>query len=371
MPANSRKGPIRYAVVGAGWFGQEAILPAFALAERNSRLAAIVSGDRDKRAVLSKKYQVPAFDYDDYEKLLASGDVDAVFIATPNTVHRPNALAAARHGVHVLCEKPLAESARAAKDIVTACDEAGVKLMTAYRLHFEKANLTAMELANDGTIGSQRLFTAANVQMVEAGNTRLDASLGGHPLLDLGIYCVNAARYLFREEPEEVSGFTASGPDPRFREVPEMTTGLLRFPGERLALIACGFGESKVSTYQIIGTRGDLRLESAFSFTGEISMELTVEGKTTRRTFPDRGQISPEILYFSDCILNDNRPEPDGHEGWIDLRIMDAILTSAEQGKAVKLKGIDDVAYPGKDQEINKPQVNKPDLVNAAPPQPR
>src|SRR5438094_122261 len=139
-------GRVRYAVVGAGWFGQEAVLPAFANANENSELATIVSGDAKKRATLSAKYKVPAISYQEYGQLLASGSVDAVYVVTPNSEHKEHVLAAAERGVHVLCEKPLADTAAAAEEIVGACDRGGVLLMTAYRLHFEKANLTAAEL---------------------------------------------------------------------------------------------------------------------------------------------------------------------------------------------------------------------------------
>src|SRR5262245_31206851 len=127
-------GPVRYAVIGAGWFGQEAVLPAFQNAKPISRLALIISGDPTKRAALSRAYDVRAVPYTDLDRVLASGDVAAVYIATPNTEHEEPALLAARNGIHVLCEKPLAEAAAAAERMVAACDAAGVRLMTAYRL---------------------------------------------------------------------------------------------------------------------------------------------------------------------------------------------------------------------------------------------
>ena len=125
-----------------GW----AVLPAFANARRNSELVALFSGDADKRRELSEKYGVPAFDYDEYEPVLARGEIDAVYVVTPNALHREHTILAARRGVHVLCEKPLADSSEACRAMIDACRENGVKLMTAYRLHFEEANLTAVEM---------------------------------------------------------------------------------------------------------------------------------------------------------------------------------------------------------------------------------
>jgi glucose-fructose oxidoreductase len=360
---------VRYAVVGAGWFGQSAVLPAFANAKENSELVAIVSGDAEKRAVLAAEYGVHAYSLEQYEDLLSSGAVDAVYIVSVNSAHKDQTLLAARHGVHILCEKPLADTAVAAEEMIAACDRAGVLLMTAYRLHFEKANLHAIDVVRKGTIGEPRVMLSTFTQQVDPDNSRLDANAGGHPLLDVGIYCVNAARYLFRAEPTEVTAFVATGTDPKFKEVPEMVSALMRFPGERLASFVCGFGEVKSSAYQVLGTRGQLRLDPAFSHTGERVMTVTVDDKTKQTTSPDSDQIGPEIVYFSDCILNGRRPEPDGREGLIDMWIIEAIKSSALKGMAVPLQPVPEKPRPDKSQQITKPAREKPDLVNAAPPQ--
>lgn len=360
--------PIRYAVVGLGWFGQAAVLPAFANAKENSRLVALVSGDPTKRQELSEQYGVPAYGYEDYERLLASGEVDAVYIVSPNSEHHQHTLAAARHQVHVLCEKPLADTAAACQEMIQECRDNGVLLMTAYRLHFEAANLDAVEVGQSGQLGELRFFESVNCQAIDEGNTRLDGDLGGSPLLDLGIYCLNAVRYLYRDEPVEVMAMSASRDDPRFREVPEMVTALLRFPGERLAMISCGFGESKTSTLRLIGTKGDLRLEPAFSHNAELRSYLTIDGKTREKVYPARDHIAPEIVYFSRCIIERRQPEPDGIEGLIDLRIMEAIQESYTRGHAVKVVPLDKPTRPGKEQHIRKSEPSKPDLVNAEPP---
>jgi predicted dehydrogenase len=366
---SSRSNPVRYAVVGAGWFGQSAVLPAFANAKENSRLAAIVSGDAQKRSVLSADYGVPAYSYEEYEELLASRSVDAVYVVSPNSIHKDHTVLAARHGVHVLCEKPLADTAVAAEEMIAACDRAGVLLMTAYRLHFEPANLKAIEVIRKGAIGEPRVMASLFTQQVDPDNSRLDPHLGGHPLLDMGIYCVNAARYLFRAEPTEVTAFQATGSDARFAGVPEMVSAVLRFPGERLASFVCGFGEAKASAYQVLGTKGDLRLDPAFAHKGERAMAVTADGKTKETRFPDGDQIGPEIVYFSECVRKGRRPEPDGREGLIDLWIIEAIKASAQKGVAVPLQPVVDKPRPDRKQEITKPRKEEPELVNAAPPQ--
>ncbi|WP_020470997.1 Gfo/Idh/MocA family protein [Zavarzinella formosa] len=358
---------IRYAVVGAGWFGQVAVLPAFENAE-NSELVAIVSGDVEKRAILSQEYDVPAYPYEELEDLMESGTIDAVYLVTPNSKHREHTLMAARHGIHVLCEKPLADTVHAAREMKMACEDADVKLMTAYRLHFEPMNLLAIELTNDGTIGEPRLFSSINTQVIDEGNARLIRSLGGHPLLDIGIYCVNAARYLFRDEPEEVSAYAATSADPRFRQVPEMVSAVMRFPGERLAMISCGFGESKVSHAQLIGTKGDIRMNPAFSFAAKRRLTLTVGKDTKKQDFPAQDQVAPQIVYFSECILNDRQPEPDADEAIADLLVIEAMILSIERGIAIPLQPTIGMTRPNFRQLITRPAVREPELVNAAAP---
>ncbi|HJS76077.1 MAG TPA: Gfo/Idh/MocA family oxidoreductase, partial [Burkholderiales bacterium] len=150
------KRQIRYAVVGLGHIAQVAVLPAFANARRNSRLAALVSADAVKRKQLSQKYGVErSFTYEEYETCLKS--VDAVYIALPNHLHCDYAVRAARAGVHVLVEKPMALTEEECERMIHAAREAGIKLMVAYRLHFERANLEAGEIARSGRMGEPRL----------------------------------------------------------------------------------------------------------------------------------------------------------------------------------------------------------------------
>ncbi len=149
------RGPVRYAVVGLGHIAQVAVLPAFAHARRNSRLVAVVSGDAAKRREVARRYRLDqAYDYDDYEACLEQ--VDAVYIALPNSQHAEYTVRAARAGVHVLCEKPMAVTAAECERMIAACAEHRVKLMIAYRLHFEEINLKVIDLVRKGRIGEPK-----------------------------------------------------------------------------------------------------------------------------------------------------------------------------------------------------------------------
>lgn len=359
---------VRYAVVGIGWFAQEAVLPGFAGA-KDAQLAAIVSGDPKKREELGKRYKVPAYDYPQYDELLASGDIDAVYIVLPNSMHKDYTVRAAKHKVHVLCEKPMAASVAEGREMIAACDDAGVKLMIAYRLHFESANLTAIEHIKGGKIGEPRLFDSVFTQQVAAGNSRLNADLASTPLRDVGIYCVNAARYLFQADPVEVTAFAASGSDPRFRAMPETVTATMRFPQERLATFTCGFGEASVSEYRVVGTTGRLEMQAGYTFRGDITMKLTDEkGKAKETTFPEKDQVGAELQYFAECVLNGREPEPNGLEGLADMTIIEAIEKSYKSGQAVKLGDFPTKPRPSLEQEYKLSKQSAPALVHAAPP---
>ena len=223
---------IRYAVVGLGHIAQVAVLPAFAHAKKNSQLAALVSDDPEKLKTLSRRYKVDhVFSYDEYNDCLRSGMVDAVYIALPNHLHADFTIRAARAGIHVLCEKPMAVTEKECRAMIQAAENNRIKLMIAYRLHFEQANMTAVRLVRSGKIGVPRFFTSSFSMQVRPDNIRTDREKGGGTLYDIGIYCINAARYLFGAEPTEVFAYSsANKKDPRFKEIDEMTSAVMRFP---------------------------------------------------------------------------------------------------------------------------------------------
>ena len=368
MAASRSKKKVRYAVVGIGHIAQVAVLPAFENT-KNSELVAIVSDDPTKREELSKKYNIEhAYSYQQYDQCLTSGEIDAVYIALPNHLHCEYTVRAAQAGVHVLCEKPMAVTEEECKQMIDACRQRGVKLMIAYRLHMEEANLKAVEIVQSGQIGEPRIFNSLFNMQVKEGDIRLRSETGGGTLYDIGIYCINAARYLFQDEPIELVGFTASSGDGRFREVEEMASAIMRFPKERLATFTCSFGAADVSMYQVAGTKGDLRVDPAYEYQGKLAHRLTVDGKTTKKSFRRRDQFGAEIAYFSNCILRDTEPEPSGEEGLLDVRVIRALYRSAEAGELIQLEPVRRSQRPTIAQEIELPPVSKPELVHAESP---
>ena len=356
---------VRYAVVGLGHIAQAAVLPAFAHAKRNSELTAFVSGDHHKIAALTRKYKVGrAFGYDDYDACLESGLIDAVYIALPNSMHGDFARRAVERGIHVLCEKPLTSASEDAQRLVDAAAKSNVLLMTAYRLHFERGNLEAAQLARSGELGDLRFFNSSFTLQVQSGNIRTDRSLGGGPLYDLGIYCINAVRMLFREEPHEVFAWSSRGKDKRFSEVDEMTSAILRFSDGKLAQFTCSFGAAPTGWYEVAGAKGVLRFDNAYEYVGKSGFEVVFEsGRKLHKSFSMRDQFAPELMHFSDCVLNGHRPEADGREGLIDVRIIEALLESSRKGVPVTLSTPRKHRRPTLRQETRKPPVNKARLV--------
>ena len=366
---------IRYAVVGLGHISQVALLPAFKNA-KNSVLAALVSEDDKKRKELAKRYKLdPAstYSYEEFDQCLNSGDVDAVYIGLPNHLHCEYTVRAARAGMHVLCEKPMAVNETECRQMIAACEKSRTKLMIAYRLHFEEANLEAVRIASSGRLGDLRIFTSTFSQQVDDDNVRATEpeSRGGGSLYDMGVYCINAARYLFRDEPIEVIAAQASNGEMRFRQSAEMTTAILRFPEERLAIFVSSFGAESTSEYSLIGTRGRIRLSPAYDYSVPLAYELAVgEGKPKpkRKKFARHDQFGAELEYFSDCILKNRDPEPSGREGLADIRIVGAILESAGKRKPVQLAPFETRNRPSPRQEIKKPAIRKPEPVHASSP---
>ena len=361
---------IRYAVVGLGWFAQSAALPAFAHAE-NSELVALVSDDPTKLAEIAQKYEgvQRTFSYEEYDDLLSSGLIDAVYIALPNHLHCDYTVRAARAGVHILCEKPMAVTVEECEAMIKAAENYNVKLMIAYRLHLEEANLQAVELVQSQQMGEPRIFNSLFTQQTVEGNIRLEKEKGGGTLDDIGIYCINAARYLFQAEPIEVFATVGNNGEERFQEVAEMTTAILRFPDDRLASFTCSFGAAKVSTYQVIGTKGDLRVEPAYGSQGEIKHILTIEGEKQEQTFEPHDQLAAEFVYFSDCVLQDKEPEPSGTEGLIDVQIIRALYQSIETGAFVQIDTPKRHQRPMPEQTIERPPTQeKSALIHAADP---
>ena len=324
---------INYAVVGAGWISQVAFLPGVAQSG-NSRVAAIVTGDRAKAARLADFYGIGEIvGYDGYDALLASPAIDAVYIALPNHMHADYAIRAARAGKHIMVEKPLAVSEDEALAMIAAARSANVFLMTAYRLHNEPGTVAVLEHIRANAIGRPLFFQSTFSFQTALGNHRLKASAWGGPLQDVGVYCINAARHVFAEEPiEAVAMSYRPHDDPRFGDIDATMAAMLRFPSGGLAQFVASFGASAVDSYRVVGTSGDLELDPGFKFETATRLRLRRDGKVVETQFPQIDHFGAQVAYFSDCIRSGTPPEADGEEGLADMRALIAIEKAALTG---------------------------------------
>jgi predicted dehydrogenase len=365
--ASGRK--IRYAVVGLGHIAQVAILPAFAQAQQNSTLAALISDDPEKLRKLSRRYGVRrTCSYDAADELFESGEVDAVYITLPNSLHRQYTERAARAGLHVLCEKPMAVTSEDCRRMIGVTRQNNVKLMIAYRLHFERGNLEAAEMAHSGTLGDLRFFTSNFSMQVAPENFRSSRRLGGGPLYDIGIYCINAARAAFAAEPTEVLATALTRRDQRFKEIPETVAVIMKFPQERTASFTCSFGGADRAAYEIVGTKGSITVDPAYEYAQGVEYVLRLGKRKRERRYEKSDQFAPELIYFSDCILHDFEPEPSGEEGIADVRVIEALNRSIETGRWVSPELPQRRRRPTLRQEIRRPGIEPPPLVGGVHP---
>lgn len=336
---NGRK--IGYAIVGLGSYA-DVILPRFAEC-RHSRLVALVSGSQEKARRYAARYGVPEsglYTYGAFDRIRDNPDVDIVYVILPNGLHHEYTLRAAAAGKHVLCEKPMANTAAEAEEMIAACRAAGRKLMIGYRSHFEANNREAMRLARSGELGAARIVTADHgFNIGDPTQWRLNRTLaGGGSLMDIGIYSLQAARYLTGEEPVAVSAVESTDrSDVRFREVEDTINFQLTFPSGVVASCVSTYG-SQHNRYRFVGASGWLDAEPATSYEGN-RLRLNREWRTVDHPAPELelNQFSGQLDHLSQCVMSDSEPIVPGEEGQRDMRIIEAIYRSAREGRTVRL----------------------------------
>lgn len=330
---------IRYAVVGLGWISQKAFLPASTLTG-NSVVTALVTGDTEKARKIAEQYGIDTVvPYENYDALLCSDLIDAVYIAVPNPMHASFAISALRHGKHVMVEKPIATSLADAEAMIRSAQQTGALLMTSYRLHHDIGTVEALKSIRSGAIGDPRFFSATFSFQSDPDNHRLRAEYWGGPLQDIGIYCINAARHVFAAEPIEVLAVISRDEnDQRFREIYDSIAVTLRFPGNRLGQFYCSFAAHPLDVYRVVGTQGTISMEPGFRFEEPMAMEIESSADSKRIEFAHYDHFAGQIAYFSQCIVSGSRPIDDGEEGMADLRVLIAIERSVSTGLPVSLE---------------------------------
>ncbi len=325
---------VRYAIVGLGDIAQEWMLPGVAHTG-NSEVTALVTGDPRKAGAIGERYGVTdTYGYERFDVMLASGKVDALYLATPNWRHAEFVIPALRAGIHVLVEKPLEVSAEKAEAIFAAQRASTAKLMVAYRLHCEPATLDTIRRIRAGEIGEPRSFTSSFSQMVDPANHRAKNGALAGPLFDMGPYPLNAVRALFGEEPVEVvSAIATRHPDSGFADTDDTVAVTLRFPGQKTAQFTVSYFADTVSSFIVAGTKGVIQMNPAYGFGDPLEQTVSRGGDKSHKSWTPTDQFGGEMRYFSDCILHGRDPEPDGEEGLADVRVLEAIQRAIETGQ--------------------------------------
>ena len=322
-----------YAVIGLGRIASH-FMPGVRNTT-NSQITALVSGHRDKAERIAAEYGVPQasiYSYENFDEIAHNPAIDAVYVALPNSMHAEYTIRAAKAGKHVLCEKPMSNTVAEADAMIAACKAAHVKLMIAYRCHYEPTNLRAVQLIRSGAIGQVQAIESAFGYNSALGEWRLNKKLaGGGPLFDVGIYSLNACRYLTGEEPERFAAFASTiDRDGRFNEVEENLSWTMRFPSGIVAACNTTYGGAMNGYYVVHGSKGWIEASPAFNYEGE---HLRAEFEGTKLDEPnparDPSHFQAQAEHFSHCIQNGLEPKTPGEEGLRDMRYITEIYRTA------------------------------------------
>jgi predicted dehydrogenase len=315
---------LRFGVLGAARIARNHFLPGMR-ASRFAQTCAIASRDAKRAAQLASEFDIPRV-HASYEALLGDPDVDAVYVPLPNSLHEEWTIAAAQAGKHVLCEKPISASAAGAQRMADACRARGVILMEAFMWRHHPQHQRVRELLNSGIIGTPNFVRASfTFVLSDATNVRLQHELQGGSLMDVGCYGVNAARWIFESEPEQVSGQQVLE-----RGVDVVFTGILRFSGDRMAVFDSSFRSAASNVYTIEGPLGRLQVERAFrpdTDPGRIVVSRPDQPDLVEEV-PAANQFGLEIDHFVESVRAGRLLSP-AEDGVAQARVIEALYASA------------------------------------------
>lgn len=325
------------ALVGLGKLSEEQIAPAFRKT-KHCRLAALVSATPKKLKDWGAKYKIPEtsrYSYEDFDQIADNADIDFVYIVLPNAMHAEYTIRAARAGKHVLCEKPMEVSVRKCEQMIEACRKAKRQLAIAYRLQFEPHHLEMMRMARKEKFGAIKLIEAGfGFRIGDPKQWRLRKEVsGGGALMDVGIYALQAARYISGEEPIEITAFETKTDPKKFAEVDESIFWSMKFPSGVMANCGCNYVSDDMDRLRVFAEEGWFELEPAYEYSG--LKARTSEGPLTIK---QTDHFATEMDDFAKCILENKPTKVSGEEGLKDVRALMAVYESIRKGRAVKLK---------------------------------
>lgn len=336
LAAASRK-KLGFALCGLGSLSTNQLAPALQIT-KNCRLAGIITGTPAKAVRWRAQYDIPErniYSYETMHRMADNPDIDVVHVVTPNALHLDYALIAAKAGKHVLCEKPMEVSVARCQQMIDAVRAAGRLLAIGYRCRFEPHHLECERIAREKQFGALKLIDAHFGFNIKPSVWRLNRALaGGGPLMDVGIYALQATRHLTGEEPMWTSATTTRGDPERFSEVEESILWQAKFPGGAISHCGSSYGGAPVGYFRAIAEHGWFGLDPAFDYGG--IRGLRSDGKAIN--FASTDQFAVEMDDFAQCIADRRATKVPGEEGLRDVAIMTSIYESARSGMPVDLR---------------------------------
>ncbi len=336
LAQGSRK-KLGFALCGLGGLSENQLAPALQKTQY-CRLTGIITDTPDKAAKWKSQYGIldrNVYTYETMAKLADNKDIDVVYIVTPNALHAEQTALAAKAGKHVFCEKPMEVSVEKCQEMIDVCKAAKRRLGVAYRCQFDPNHLECMRLGREKDLGSIKIIEAGfGFNIGAPGQWRLKRALsGGGALMDVGIYALQATRYLTGEEPTDVTAFEAKRDPVKFAEVDEDITWSSRFPSGALATCTTSYNSGLINRFRVYTERGWFGLDPAFNYSGNRGMRS--DGKEIALPSPDL--FAAEMDHFAQCILEDRESRISGAEGLRDVKIMMAIYEAARTGRSVRI----------------------------------
>ncbi len=332
------------ALVGLGSLSTHQIAPALQHT-KYCRLAGIVTGTPAKAETWKAQYNIPdrsIYNYDTMEKMADNPDIDIVYVVTPNALHAEHTLKAANAGKHVLCEKPMEATSEKCQQMIDACKQAGRQLAIAYRCRFDPHHIECIRLAREKVFGDLRFIEACfDIRLNQPPTAwRFHKDLaGGGCLMDVGIYALQATRFISGEEPVLVSGMVTTTDPAKFKEVEESIVWQAKFPSGVVAYCNASYNSGIFARYTARADKGWFEMNPAFYYKGNGGRRS--DGQEIRYpevdALGDYYGFAAELDDFAQCITNHQPSRVPGEEGLRDVKIMMAIYESVRTGKTVSL----------------------------------
>jgi len=333
------QGPVlRVAIMGLGSYGTRV---AEAMKDcKRARLTGVISGTPSKIKDWQSKYSIAeknCYNYENFDNIRNNPDIDAVYIITPNGLHKDQAIRVARAGKHVISEKPMAINAAEGQQMVDACKKANVKLLVGYRMHLEANTLEIIKMRNDGAFGKVMFFQGlSGFRIGNPNQWRLDKKLaGGGAMMDIGIYSINGARYMVGEEPVWVTAQETKTNPEKFKDgVDETIQFQFGFPGGAVASCLSTYSMNYLDRFYLNGEKGFAELNPSTGYG-------PIKGRTHLGELnnPHITHQTVQMDEMAGMILENKKPlvPVDGEEGLRDLKIIDAIFRAVKEGKKINL----------------------------------